>query len=187
MNPNFRALVLLAAFSSEGCTTNNSHGADIGPNVAQELSACGMSFSTPQLVGKICVSTVLSSGACVEQTTGKFVAIPIRAGCANLQLDRDFFPASIYGDDPEFADALSRVAKLVRKEARASSKQFLRLGNLAVSELKERQVSSLISMRLSPIEEFEYEFRFFLPKSRSLISLSISANGRKARWARVVE
>jgi hypothetical protein len=150
---------------------------------------CTPIFSPPKLVNKMCVSDVTTNAPCEKnpQPAVTFVAFPIGAGCDSLRAQRDFFPKSAYGGDPDFLPILKHVAAIVRREAAKGSVEFLKLGKTVSTELSIRQMASLSSMRLSSVVGFEYEFSFVLPESRSAVLLTVSANGRIFRWARMVD
>jgi hypothetical protein len=189
-----KALSFAFAFTfATACTTRERDTPQaINQNILEEpvlIESCGLVFSKPLLIEKLCVSEVAVDAACAGsvKAVGSYVAFPNGSDCSTLLEQRDFFPRAVYGGDPDFVAALKSVARLLRKEAKRSSPGFLRLGKRATAELAMRQIATLSSMRLSPIDGFEYEFRFVLPDSRSLISLTMSADGRKFRWVRMVD
>jgi hypothetical protein len=189
-----RIEVVLAMFGVlvlEGCTASlekeSSESIVLGdPHAVADV--CQRLFSKPLKANDMCVAEVSVEKGCDGGSQGMsiFVAVPIAKSCDLLVEHRDFFPRSLYGGDPHFALALSQAAFLLRKEAANSSKGLLSLGSDIARELCARQMGALSGILLSQESGYEYDFSFLLPDSKSVVILTMSANGRKFRWAKII-
>lgn len=153
-------------------------------------------FSKPRFIEDVCMAKVSSTTSCLDgrrdlaPVEGNYIAIPYSSSCASLRVGRDFFPQSAFGGDSYFHEVLRQVAMELRIQANAPSPEIRYLGESAVRELLERQMSAMVDLQLEPTASDDverYTATFYLPDSGDTVSLSIDIDGSDSEWALVLE
>ena len=135
------------------------------------------------LTETICPSEVSRSPPSRENYAGLLAG---RNACDDLSPSQDLFPTRIYGSDQYFIPLLRSISLLLDRELVAPSEDFLALGEVVISELRNRRMSALSGLRGDDGDSNNERYVFFFPlRGDSTVLLKINYNGEDPEWLRL--
>lgn len=143
------------------------------------------SFSIPSIQGEICVSNAHITRTCQDgdngENTEKYVAFPIGRSCKNLNINKDFFPSSIYSGYDELLYILKKASTILRNGSIDGLKKEVSDNLIKV------QMLSLVSIGIEPDWDFDKYRLIFQLSEDSAVALIIKEDGSNPEWAEILE
>lgn len=163
-------------------------------SIVYESAGCEIrkEFSKLEMVDRFCFSEVKVVRVCGGHESSiydRYLAVPLNINnCEGLQLNRDFFSEKLYESDSYFLNAVREIAVFVRGSVIEKSDGLEMVDHGVIKELSELQMAAGSELRLSLIQQGDvdrFNMSFHLPRSQSVLSLSINEDGSDPEWGEV--